>query len=300
MARLSPTFLASGVILAIGFFWGLYWVPIRALEDLGLTGAWGTLAVVSTAALILAPFAILRRHSLARIDPLAAASVILGGFAFALFSVGLIYGRVAIVLILFYLTPVWSTLIARYVLGWTVTRSRLLALGLGLGGMVLVLGSGTQLPVPRGMGDWLGLIAGLLFSISSTGIRTRLTIGPQETGFLFVLGACLAAGILAPLLAPLPQVEALGPIWDLALWTLAAGGLWWGGLMSLFIWASTKLEPARVGILLMIEVLVGAASAALFAGEALSAAEWTGGLLVLAAGVAEVWRRSQAPGGELV
>ena len=48
-----------------------------------------------------------------------------------------------------------------------------------------------------------------------------------------------------------------------------------------------KLEPARVGILMISEVLVSVASASVIAGEVLSPAEWIGGSLVLIAGVLE-------------
>jgi drug/metabolite transporter (DMT)-like permease len=59
--------------------------------------------------------------------------------------------------------------------------------------------------------------------------------------------------------------------------------------MAGLMWAAARLEPARVGILLMAEVLVGVVSAALIAGEALGTLEILGGLLVLSAGVLEVW-----------
>lgn len=46
---------------------------------------------------------------------------------------------------------------------------------------------------------------------------------------------------------------------------------------------------ARVGILLMAEVIVGAASAPVFAGERLSATEVLGGALMFCAAVLEIW-----------
>lgn len=54
------------------------------------------------------------------------------------------------------------------------------------------------------------------------------------------------------------------------------------------MWATVRLDPARTGILLMSEVLVGAASAALLAGELLDRPKLIGGALVLVAGLLEV------------
>ena len=50
MSRNVVTLLASAVTLWTGMFWGVYWVPVRALADLGLAGAWGTLAITLAAA----------------------------------------------------------------------------------------------------------------------------------------------------------------------------------------------------------------------------------------------------------
>lgn len=280
--------IATLFVVGTGSLWGLYWLPVRRLADIGLSGAWGTLAIVATAALLLAPFAVAARQRLARSRPAALASIALGGLAFVLYSAGLVYGRVAIVILLFFLTPVWSTLIARYVMGWSTPWLRLLAILVGIAGLGLVLGADGRLPVPRSLGDWLGLTSGLLWAIATTGIRSQANPGPGESAFVFALGACAGAGALAPALEPVPSmsIQAVGPALG---WALVAGSFWWGLSIPCLMWATARLEPARVGILLMAEVLVGVASAAMIAGERLGPLEMVGGALVLAAGVLEVW-----------
>ena len=64
--------------------------------------------------------------------------------------------------------------------------------------------------------------------------------------------------------------------------------------MAGIMWAATKLEPARVGILLMAEVFVSAVSAALIIGEGLTAVEMLGGGLVVFAGLLEVLPQRRA------
>ena len=58
--------------------------------------------------------------------------------------------------------------------------------------------------------------------------------------------------------------------------------------MIALVWATAYLEPARVGILLMSEVLVGVVSAALFAGETMAGLQWLGGALLISAAVLDV------------
>jgi drug/metabolite transporter (DMT)-like permease len=282
----QTTALATFLVVATGALWGLYWLPVRRLGELGLQGAWGTLAIVATATLVLTPFAWNGRARLLATNRIGLASVALGGFAFALYSVGFLYGRVAIIVILFFLTPVWSTLIGRFVMGWPTSHLRLAALAVGLGGLLLVLGADGELPLPQGQGEWLALISGFLWSVATTGIRTKSDTDPGETAFVFAAGAFIGALILAPALEPLPQLTRPGPV---LAWAFVAGTLWWGLSMAGLMWATARLEPARVGILLMAEVLVSAASAAVIEGERLGALELAGGAFVILAGVLEVW-----------
>ena len=282
--------LVATVIVALsGVLWGFFWVPVRALEAMGLPGAWGTVAMTFAALLLLAPLAHARRGELAGTDKFALVSLALGGAAFTLYSVGLIYGRVAIVILLFFLTPVWSALIGRYVMGWPTPRLRLWAILVGLAGLLVILGAEGEIPVPRGAGEWMALLGGILWSVGSTGIRTRSTLAPAPSTFVFVLGAASSALVLAPFLDPLPDtLSPGGPLGALRL-ALVSGGLWWVLSIAALTWATMRLEPARVGILMMTEVLVGAVSAAVLAGENLALLEILGGVLVLLAGVLEVW-----------
>lgn len=281
---------ASAITFATGAFWGLYWLPVRGLDALGLSGAWGTLAIACGALLLLSPVAWRARGTLAGTSRLALLSIMLGGAAFALYSVAFLYGRVAITILLYFLTPVWSVLIGRFVMGWPVAPMRLAAILVGLAGLGVMLSAEGTLPIPRSLGEWMGLAAGLLWSFGTTGMRSKSDLAPLPSAFVFAMGAALTALALAPILGPLPTPDA--PIRAAAL-ALATGGLWWVLSTSALMWATVRLEPARVGILLMAEVLLGALTAAIFAGEHLHPLEIAGGTMVLVAGLLEVWPTRQ-------
>lgn len=289
MEQSRITFWATLAVFATGTFWGLYWIPVRQIAELGLDGAWGVFAIVTAALILLAPFGWRGRAGLRAAPPLALASIALCGLAFMLYSVGLNYGRVAIVVILFFLTPVWSTLLGRYLIGWTVTVRRLLVLLLGIAGLLMMLGAGGTLPLPRNLGEWLGLLSGFLWALATVGIRVKATTGPFSSAFVLVAGAWIGALIVAPLLEPVPQISGLIRPWAILGWVMVAALCGVAAAMVAVMWAATKLDPARIGVLLMAEVFVSAISAALIAGETLSAVELLGGGLVLIAGLIEVW-----------
>jgi drug/metabolite transporter (DMT)-like permease len=290
------TLQATAIVVFAGALWGLYWIPVRALTQMGLTGAWGTVAITIAGAILLSPIAIMRRREILQASPLALASIALGGAAFALYSVGFVYGRVAIIILLYFLTPVWSTLIGKYVMGWRTTRLRILAIVVGLAGLCVMLSGNGELPLPRGAGEWMALLAGILWSIGTTGINAKSDLEPVPSAFVFAVGAAVTALVLTPFLEP-QLINLPFDVWakSFAI-AFATGGLWWGLSVASLMWATLRLEPARVGILLMTEVVVGAVSAALIAAEHLNSVEMVGGALVLCAGILEVLpSRRQTP-----
>ena len=281
--------IATLVVAGFGLLWGFYWMPVRAMVDHGLPGAWGTVLATVTAAIVLAPLVALRWRALLRADKVGLLSVAAGGAAFTLYSIGLVYGRVAIIILLYFLTPVWSVLIARYVMGWHTPALRIVAIFIGIGGLLVMLSAGGTLPMPRGVGEWMSLIAGILWAAGTTGIRVRSDLGVIPATFVFAIGATLAGLALAPFFEPFPTLSLRDNGVGLLSLALATGVLWWGVSLAALMWATMRLDPARGGILMQTEVIVGAVSAALLAGEHLATLEIIGGGMVVAAGLLEVW-----------
>ena len=285
---MNTAFLASVIVLCVGVFWGVYWVPVRAIAALGLDGAWGTGAITLAAMLFLLPFVAGKTHLFRDTGWVGVVSIALGGAAFALYSIGFLYGKVALVVLLWFFSPVWSVLIAKFVLRWQVPTLRLIAIGVGLAGLFVMLGGEGSVPVPRSLGEWMAFVGGLVWAAATAGMRLKSRVPPLPAAFIFAAGATLTSFAFAPFLEPLPAIAAADAT-RIGITVLATGGLWWGLSIAGLMWATIRLDPARVGILLMPEVIFGALTAAIFAGETLSASEMIGGGLVILCGVLEVW-----------
>ncbi|WP_341367196.1 DMT family transporter [Yoonia sp. BS5-3] len=286
MTPARVTLIASILAIGSGMLWGFYWIPVRALGQAGLGGAWGTFAITMAACLLIFPFAARQLHRINACPALGIAATALGGVAFTLYSVAFLYGQVTITVLLFFLTPVWSTIIGRYIFGWPTPALRIWAIIVGLTGLAIMLSADGTWPIPRNLGEWMGLLSGILWSLASTGIRVKSNMAPAVAALIFATGACSAACVLALWLGPAPQVT---HIWTSLVIVIGTGGLWWAAAMIALMWATLRLDPARIGILLMSEVIVGAGSAALLAGEYLSPLEMLGGGLVIGAGLLELW-----------
>lgn len=301
---MRATLPASLSVVALGVLWGIYWMPLRQLDAVAASGPWSTLAIVVVATLCLAPAAWHGRRHLRGASRRGLASAFLGGVSLVAYSNALVYGHVAVVILLFYLTPIWSTLIARVFLAHHVSWWRYLAVAIGLGGIGLVLyGRHGDLPLPYGLGDWLGLASGLIWAVASTGIFAHSRTPPAETAFVFCAGGLVSAVALAAVLSPggPPGVEPTFHVAAIA-WTAFIAVLWWAAATTVLMWANQLLDAPRVGILFMSEAVVGAVSAALFAGEPFGWAMALGAVLVIGAGVLETLpaRRDARPVQESV
>lgn len=280
---------ATWLIVLVGGLWGLYWIPLRQLDALATAGPWANVAVLVIAVAVLAPAAWRGRARLNVAPARALVSVAAGGASFVLYSNGLLYGQVAVVILMFYLTPIWSTLIARFWLGQAISWWRYAALVSGIAGIGLVLrGAHGGLPLPHEPGDWLGLASGLLWAIASTGIHGHSRTRPAETNFVFCAGGLVAALALAPMLAgAVPHGVTASNVMPVLGWTLLIGVGWWALSLTALVAATQVVEAPRVGILLMSEVIVGTISAALFAAEPFGPLVTVGTLLVIGAGILE-------------
>jgi drug/metabolite transporter (DMT)-like permease len=147
--------LATVLLFLTGAFCGFYWVPVRSLATMGLSGARGTVAIMAAAVVLMLPLVVPRARTILGTNRVALFAIALGGAAFALYSIAFVYGRVAMVILLYFLTPVWSALIGRYVMGWRISRLRVLAIGMGLAGLIVMLSADGTAPVPKNFGSRL-------------------------------------------------------------------------------------------------------------------------------------------------
>ncbi|WP_170759567.1 DMT family transporter [Ruegeria lacuscaerulensis] len=281
---------ASITLVAGGMMWGLYWIPVRFFFDLGLTGPWPGIAMYTSALLVLVPLIWRDRQTLALQWRDLVFSGMFTGAAFSLYSISLVYTDVVRSILLFYLTPIWGTLLGVLFLGERLSLGRMAALVCGLGGLFVVLGDANFVPLPQNIGDWLALASGICWALGTLGLYRAADISVSGQVFAFVMGAMFLSLVgLAFLPGPvLPSVAQSDYLWVLQFVLLSA--LYVLPMIYMTIWPATKLSPARVGLLLMSEVVVGIASAAALAGEPFGLRELLGALLIVSAAVLEIVR----------
>lgn len=278
-----------------GLVWGLFWIPIRTLREAGIEGLWATLIFYAIPFILVLPLLFWRWRETRAAGWWLHAMSSVAAVSLVLYSVSMLYTDVVRAMLLFYLTPLWSTLLARFILGEPITPLRWLAMAIAVIGMLVIFRIDAGFPWPRNTGDWVALASGFLWSVASILLRIDRGTHPLELFTQNFIWSGLCAVIL--LLVLRPDVSAAPP-----LSTYLAQLPWLVPTIIVVVmtgvyasmWGVPKLDPGLVGLLFMTEISVGAITAALWSGDPFGLREVIGIILISGAGIlesaVELWR----------
>ena len=270
------------IIFLASSFWGVLWVPMRHIEAMGLTGLWVVVLFHFLPALAMLPLIVKTMPSSRRDWGRAAVAGALMGAGFALYSLGLVVASVTKTVILFYMTPIWSTVIAYFVLRERAGWGRWLAIAAALVGCTLVTGVSRD-ELRFDPADLLGLLSGLFWALGSVMIRRYDGLNFVHVSFLqYLFGGIMALLAALYLGDPIPQLNAVLQAIPPAF--LAAVVVFLPSVLLIFR-IMQYVSPGLVGILMLSEALVAAVSAAFWLGETLSSMQWIGVGAILTTGV---------------
>ena len=202
-------------------------------------------------------------------------------------------GDVVRVVLLFYLMPTWSLLLAWWLLGERPTRGALARLGLALLGVVLVLKTPeSPWPLPQDLPDVLALLAGFCFALTNIWLL-RLQSAPESSRMVAMFGGgalmAIACAVLATLTRVIPAVPTLGDasvVQAAATWAPYVLGLSAAFLVSNFTlqYGAARLSAHATAMVMMSEVVFASVSSVALGASTLT---WRvglgGGMIVLAA-----------------
>ena len=272
--------------LYAGAVWGLFWVPLRALENAGLHGLWVAVVYFLVPTLCLVPIGIWRWKHFRAGGIQLQITAMLSGLALLLYTMSIVYTDVVRAILLFYLTPIWGTILARIFLGDAITPQRIFAMAVAVVGALTIFGLGLQFPVPQNVGDWMGVGAGFLWAIASLRINIYKDYSAIEMtlGFFFwsLIFSIIAALIFSPSYVPsVSQTLPALPLLLIFIFLLILPGTYAS------LWGPKFLSPGVVGLLFMTEIVVGSISVALLSAEPFGVREVIGILLITCASLVE-------------
>ena len=279
-------FLPVLALVFNAFVWGVSWWPFRQLHGAGVHPLWATALVFTLAVvglLLARPGVFTRTRAYPALWLLALSS----GLTNVAFNWAVTVGDVVRVVLLFYLMPAWSVLLAWRVLGERPTRTAVLRLVMAFAGVVLVMvpaDTSLQRLVGHLSGaDLLALLGGFCFALTNVTLR-RLHQLPSESRMLAMFGggalmatASACAGLLAGFVTPVPAL-AMG-------WVVVALLLATAFLLSNYAlqYGATRLAAGTTALIMLSEVVFASVSSVLLTDTALDARTVLGGSLIVSA-----------------
>ena len=279
----QSTNMRTGMLLvcAAASLWGLIWVPMRYVESLGISALWVVVSFQTLPFIALFPFC---RKSLIsnRADwgiYIAAGGAM--GIGFVLYSLGLVVGSVTKTTVLFYLTPIWSTILGRIYLAEKLDMGRWIAISIGLVGCVLIMQMNV-FDLRFAPSDFLGLLSGISWSVGSIIIGKYPKANVTNITLLqYGVGGFLAAIVALFLGISIPDVMLITSALPVAFVVSVCIFL---PSVLIILRVNQYVSPGLVGILMLSEVVTAALSSALFLGEYLDYWQWAGFVAIIATG----------------
>ena len=286
---------AAAALVFNAFVWGTSWWPMRHLQGAGLHPLWATALTFAFASLAIV---VARPAALGQVlrTPALWVLVVAAGCTNAAFNWAVVIGDVVRVVLLFYLMPLWTVLLARALLRERLTGAAALRIALGTAGAAIVLwpeaggsaaprGLGESLPLPRSLADWLGVAGGFSFAFNNVMLRREASRPEEGRALAMFAGGALVAGALAIALTSAGAVQPVPA--PAAPWLAVLGALTLAFVASNLAlqYGAARLPANRTAVVMLTEVVFASLSALALGGGTLSARLVLGGALIVAGAV---------------
>lgn len=286
----SSTTLAALGLLLNAFAWGLSWWPFRELQKFGLHPLWSNTLIYGIA--VIAIFAVRPKAWRGMLAVPALWVLALGsGLTNVGFNWAVTVGDVVRVVLLFYMMPVWSMLLAWAILGERPTRGSLARVALAVAGVALVLKTPeSPWPVPNSMADWLALMGGFCFALNNTMLRHLREVAAEQRTFAMFFGGLFFSF----------AVGGMGSVFGGIAPPVMLGGLGWAlllGFAAFFLvsnltlqYGAARMKASTTSLIMLTEILFATGSSVLLGAAQLETRIVLGGCLIIAAALWAAWQ----------
>ena len=269
--------------------WGVVWYPYRILQEAGLPGVAASFYTYTIAAIL--GCILFARHwrGLRALPKSIVWLALAAGWTNLSYILAVIDGEVMRVMLLFYLSPLWTLILAHFWLHERTGRFGMIAIATSLIGAFTMLSNQHPgqpyggLPLPNNDAEWMALSSGMGFAITNVITRKSSHLSLRSKSMAVWLGVMLMALLFMPFQALPPPMP--GSISGMQWLIMGSIGLL---LMTatLFVqYGITHIPVTRASVIFLFELVVAAIASYYLANETMTMREWLGGCLIVAAAI---------------
>jgi len=277
--------LAVFGLLFGAFCWGIVWYPYRLMAQAGVSGVASSVYTYAIAVVLGGLITARLWRGMFKQPKIIILLGLMSGYTNLSYVLAVIDGDVMRVMLLFYLSPIWTLILAHF---WLKEKTHVIgyvAMLISLLGAFVMLYDPQSggLPVPKNTAEWLALTSGIGFAM--TNIITRKA---QE---LSLVAKSMAVWVGVSVVSAIFMLYQDGAIlrpdfFNARHWMIM-------GFIALLLMAATsfvqygvtRIAATRASILFLFELVVAAIASYYLANEHMTWNEWLGGSLIVLAAI---------------
>ncbi len=278
--RLPHLFAVPSLVYA-ATLWGLVWYPYRLLNEAGVGGVASSFFSYALPLLVMGGLHLRALRAARRQWGWLLAMGLSAGWTNLAYVLAVLDGEVVRVLLLFYLSPLWTVLFSRVLLKEQLNRAGVAVMALAGGGALAMLWQPGEWPLPANGSEWLALSAGVMFAFSN--VISRHLDGVAEGAKAVSVWAGVVVLTLAGLALRPAELDFM-PDATATTWLLLLGvGVVIGSMTYAVQFGLARVPANQAIVIFLFELVVGAVSAYFLSNERMGVQEWIGAGMIITA-----------------
>ena len=262
------------------FVWGIIWYPYRLMANAGVSGIYSSFYVFILTIAIALPYFFIAKKKVPIWSKDFWLLALVAGYTNISYVLAVIDGEVVRVMLLFYLSPVWTIFLAHFMLNEDTQKRHYIAVFISLIGAFIMFWEPGYLIHLDSRSDWLALSSGLGFAITNVMTRKNAHMTVNQKALAIWLGVIVVAMICIMFdKNAMPTLDFFRPV-DAAIMMAIALSLFLSTLLVQF--GVTQIKAVEASSFFLFEIVIAAISSYFLVGESIALKEWLGGILIIA------------------
>ena len=201
----KQNYLAIFGLLFGAMSWGVIWYPYRLMAEAGVSGLASSFYTYGIAIILGAILFAKNWRGVLNLPKSVIWLSLIAGWTNLSYVLAVIDGEVMRVMLLFYLSPLWTLILAHFWLKESITKAGFVSITIAMLGAYIMLadpfsGNSSYLPLPQNKSEWLALSAGIGFSLTNVITRKSVHLSLAAKSMLVWVGVASMAFVLMPFL----------------------------------------------------------------------------------------------------
>jgi len=261
------------------FVWGIIWYPYRLMANAGVSGIYSSFYVFILTIAIALPYFFITKKKVPIWSKDFWLLALVAGYTNISYVLAVIDGEVVRVMLLFYLSPVWTIFLAHFMLNEDTQKRHYIAVFISLIGAFIMFWEPGYLIHLDSKSDWLALSSGLGFAITNVMTRKHEHMTVNQKALAIWLGVIVVAMICIMFdKNAMPTLDFFRPV-DAAIMMVIALSLFLSTLLVQF--GVTQIKAVEASSFFLFEIVVAAISSYFLVGESIAFNEWLGGIFII-------------------